>query len=170
MAGITYRRKSAPVEEPAHGKPREAPTAAEAEFGELLEDLLPLALDFCFWTDEYGVPWMVASLDFSEGPFPDPLGPNADGMSYRWVKALRLDFDSAGIRGGWSTGQMDWDADLRAEVANVDTSPPQGINLTADDSTPAELARAAASWFERHWADWVHLSKTPADLTVAPEA
>jgi hypothetical protein len=49
---------------------------------------------------------------------------------------------------------MDWDGDLRAEVAGVDTRPPEGISVMAEGSTPAELARAAAEWFERHWADW----------------
>jgi hypothetical protein len=132
------------MEEVQRGEPREAPAAAEAEFGELLEKLLPLKLEFLFWADGDGVPWMVASLSFLAGPEGDR----------RLIKTLRLDFDSAGIRGGWSPDNMDWDADLRAEAAGIDTTPPQGIAMVADGSTPAELARAAAEWFGRHWEDW----------------
>jgi hypothetical protein len=142
------------LRELARGKPREEPTAAEAEFRELLEERLPLSLDFYFWADTGGEPWMVAFLSFSVGPYPAAGGGPEPKGRYVLVKTLRLDFDSAGIRGGWSTGNMEWDASLRAEVAGVDTRPPDGISVTAEGNTPAGLARVAAEWFERHWADW----------------
>jgi hypothetical protein len=141
------------MEERAPGEPREEPTAAGAEFGELLEELLTPKLGFYFWADRDGAPWMVAYLTFMTGPHPEISGPYPE-CQYRIIKTLRLDFDSAGIRGGWSTDNMDWDGDLRAEVAGVDTEPPQGISVMAEGSTPAELARVAAEWFERHWEDW----------------
>jgi hypothetical protein len=144
------------LEELARGKPREEPTAAEAEFGELLEEQLPLFLDFYFWTDRDCDPWMVAFMSCSDGPYPGPAGsrwspPEGD---YHLVKTWRLDFDSAGIRGGLSIDHMDWDGDLRAEVAGVDTRPPQGISVMAEGRTSAELAHAAAEWFGQRWADW----------------
>jgi hypothetical protein len=141
------------MEELPRAEPREAPTAAEAEFGELLEELLTPKLGFYFWTDRDGAHWMVAYLTCVTGPHPGISGPYPEGQ-YRIIKTLRLDFDSAGIRGGWSTDNMDWDGDLRAEVAGVDTRPPEGISMPAAGNTPAELACAAAKWFERHWEEW----------------
>jgi hypothetical protein len=70
------------------------------------------------------------------------------------VKTLRLDFDSRGVRGGWSTDNMDWDANIRAEAAGVDMNPPGGISIAASGGTPDEMVRAAAAWFQRHWEDW----------------
>jgi hypothetical protein len=144
------------MEELPRGEPREEPTAAEAEFRELLEELLTPKLDFYFWTDRDGAPWVVAFLSFSVGPYPGIAGSrwSPPEGEYSLVKTLRLDFDSSGISGGWSIDNMDWDGDLRAEVAGVDTGPPEGIMVMAEGNAPAELARMAAEWFERHWADW----------------
>lgn len=50
---------------------------------------------------------------------------------------------------------MDWDANIRAEAAGVDMNPPDGISIAASGSTPDEMARAAATWFQRHWEDWI---------------
>jgi hypothetical protein len=70
------------------------------------------------------------------------------------VKTLRLDFDSGEVRGGWSTDNMDWDADIRAEAAGVGMNPPDGISIAASGSTPDEMVRAVAAWFQRHREDW----------------
>jgi hypothetical protein len=157
---VNSAKEQAALEELARGEPREKPTAAEAEFGELLEELLALKLEFYFWDDRNGEAWMVAFLTFMTGPDPEIPGPEPEGQ-YRIIKTLRLDFDSAGIRGGWSTDNMDWDGDLRAEAAGVDMRPPQGISVMAEGTTPAELARVAAEWFERHWADWKREGEKP---------
>lgn len=132
------------MEEIERGKPREQPTAAEADFIERLEALVPRALEFYFWQDRDGMPWMVAFRSFIE----------MRGADMALVKTLRLDFDSGGVRGGWSTGNMDWDANLRAEAAGVDMNLPDGISIAASGSTPDQMARAAAAWFERHREDW----------------
>jgi hypothetical protein len=63
---------------------------------------------------------------------------------------LRLDFDDAGIRGGWSPANLNWDGEVRAEAADIDTTGPDGINVPAGNQTPTELARMAAEWFADH--------------------
>lgn len=131
------------MDEMKEGESREAPTPREAEFMDALEELIPLALEFDLWTDEDGTPWVMTYLGLLGG---------ADGRTI--MRTLRLDFDSAGIRGGWSPYNMNGDAGVRAAKAGVDTSPPQGIAMAADGSTPAELARAAAEWYQRRQEDW----------------
>jgi hypothetical protein len=121
------------------------PTAAEADFIERLEALVPRALEYYFWNDPDGTPWMIAFRSFSE----------MRGTDMALVKTARLDFDSRGVRGGWSTDNMDWDADIRAEAAGVDMNPPDGISIAASGSTPDEMVRAAAAWFQRHREDWI---------------
>lgn len=148
------------MEELPRGEARDEPTAAEAEFGEQLEALLTPKLGCYFWTDQVGAPWMVAYLTCATGPHPEISGPDPEGQ-YRTVKTWRLDFDSAGIRGGLSIDHMDWDGDLRAEVAGVDTGPPDGISVMAEGRTCAELAREAADWFGRRWADWERERDSP---------
>jgi hypothetical protein len=132
-------------EEVERGDPREEPTAAEADFIERLEALMPRSLEFYFWQDRDGTPWMITFLSFSE----------MRGVDMGLVKTLRLDFDSRGVRGGWSTDNMDWDADIRAEAAGVDMNPPDGISIAASRSTSDEMARAVAAWFQRHWEEWL---------------
>jgi hypothetical protein len=137
--------KEASMEEVERGDPREGPTAAEADFIGRLEALVPRALEFYFWQDRDGSPWMIAFRGFSE----------MRGADMVLVKTLRLDFDSRGVRGGWSTGNMDWDARIRAEAAGVDVDPPGGISIAASGGTPGEMARAVAAWFQRHRAEWL---------------
>ena len=146
------------MEHMERGEPRDHPSAAEAEFIERIEALMPRSLDFYFWQDRDGTPWMIAFLSFSTGAYIYSMTSNySEGpeIRRRLVKTLRLDFDSGGIRGGWSTDNMDWDANIRAEAAGVDMSSPDGISIMASDSTPDEIARAAAAWFQRHWEDWI---------------
>ena len=140
------------MEELARGEAREEPTAAQAEFGEQLEALLTPRLGLYFWIDKGGAPWMIAYITCVTGPHPEIAGPYPEGQ-YRMVKTWRLDFDSAGMRGGLSIDHMDWDGDLRAEVAGVDTGPPDGISVMAEGRTSAELARVAADWFGQRWTE-----------------
>ena len=145
------------MQEPERGEPREQPSAAEAVFIERIEALMPRSLEFYFWKDRDGAPWMIAFLSFTDGPeTPEVLDAAAAlrDRSRRLIKTLRLDFDSAGIRGGWSRDNMDWDADVRAEAAGVDVGPPDGISIMASESAPDEIVLAATAWFQRHWDDW----------------
>ena len=120
------------------------PTAAEADFIVRLEALMPRALEFCFRQDPDGTPWMIAFDSFSE----------VRGADMALIKTLRVDFDSGGARGGWSTNNMGWDAEIRAEEAGVDINPPGGISIAASGSTPDEMVRAVAAWFQRAQEDW----------------
>lgn len=122
------------MNELARGNARDEPTAAEVKFKDLVEERLGLWLDHYWWSDADGTPWMVLYLAFLQGP---------EGQQ-SLAKTLRLDFDSGGIRGGWSTGMMDWDSDLRAAAAGVDTAAPQGISMRAADHHQADPAQAAA--------------------------
>ena len=63
-------------------------------------------------------------------------------------RTLRLDFDGAAIRGGWSPANLNWDAELRATHADIDTALPDGIEVAA--GTVEALAEAARTWFQRH--------------------
>jgi hypothetical protein len=53
----------------------------------------------------------------------------------------------------------------RAEHAGVETGPPDGIRMAASDGTSAELAQAAADWFQRHWDDWKEVRYLPPRRT-----
>jgi hypothetical protein len=130
---------------------RQSPAVGEAEFEEFLSGLSDLNISSSYWTDERG-PWMMVTLRFFR------IG--RDGGEFA-TKALRLDFDSAGIRGGWSGCNLDGDVDVRAEDAEVDTSHPDGLRLAAADGSPAELAQAAADWFQRHWDEWERVRNLP---------
>ncbi len=121
------------------GGPREAPTEAEAQFTAMLERLLP-GLDYWLHRDADGVAWLLVSTDFVVG--------NAVRDT------LRLDFDPAGIQGGWSPGCLNWDGGVRAETAGIDTAAPDGIHESAAGRTTGELARAAAEWFAEHRRRW----------------
>lgn len=79
------------------GGTREQPTAAEADFIERLEALMPRALEYYFWRDRDGTPWMIAFHSFSE----------MRGTGMALVKTARLDFDSveyaeAGAQTTWT--------------------------------------------------------------------
>jgi hypothetical protein len=116
-----------------------APTAAEAEFAAELEALLP-GLDYWLHADADEAPWLLVSTDF---------------VVANWVRdTLRLDFDTAGVRGGWSPAFLNWDDGVRAETAGIDVAGPDGIRVSATDQSPSDLARAAAQWFVEHQRRW----------------
>ncbi len=141
--------------DPKRGEGREEPTAAEAEFTQLLDGLSRLNIyPNGFATDDRG-PWMLVALRFTR---------NIEGED--WIfKTLRLDFDTAGIRGGWSRYNLNGDEDFRAEYANVDTAPPHGISMSSADNTMPELAQAAVDWFQRHWDEWDSVRNLPPKRT-----
>jgi hypothetical protein len=136
------------------GEDREEPTAAETEFTELLDRLSRLNIQYGFIEDARG-PWMLVALRFKR---------KINGEDHV-RKTLRLDFDSDGIRGGWSPYNLNGDGGVRAEPAHVDTAPPDGISMLAADHTIAELAQAAADWFQRHWDEWQTVRDLPPKLT-----
>jgi hypothetical protein len=128
----------------------EEPTSAEAEFMGLLEELSSLNLESALYEDDEG-PWMLVVLQMSQDR----------GGETVIVKTLRLDFDSTGIRGGWSPYNLNADVDVRASNAGVETGPADGIRMAASDGTPAELAQAAVDWFQRHWDEWERARDLP---------
>lgn len=137
------------------GEGREEPTAAEAEFTQLLDRLSGLNIQqIGFATDDRGL-WMLVAL-----PFDRDIG-GVDCI----VKTLRLDFDAAGIRGGWSRYNLNGDEDFRAEHANVDTAPPNGISMSSAEKTMPELAQGAVDWFQRHWDEWESVRNLPPKRT-----
>lgn len=141
--------------DPKLGEFREEPTAAEAEFIELLEGLSRLNIyENGFATDDRG-PWMLVVLHFDR----DIGGEDCI------VKTLRLDFDTAGIRGGWSRYNLNGDEDFRAEDMDVNTAPPDGISIPAAGHTMPELAQAAVDWFQRHWDEWEIVRNLPPKRT-----
>ena len=140
--------------DPYWGEDREEPTAAEAEFTELLDGLSHLNIQYGLIEDDRG-PWMLVALSFIR---------NIDGVDH-CRKTLRLDFDPAGIRGGWSPYNLNGDGGVRAEYSNVDTDPPDGISMLAADNSIAELAQAAADWFQRHWVEWERVRNLPPKRT-----
>lgn len=116
-----------------------AATAAEAEFVAVLDGLVP-GLDYWLYRGDDGAEWLLVSSDFVVG------GAVRD--------TLRLDVDDAGIRGGWSPACLNWDGDVRADAAGVDTTGPGGIDAPAVHRSPGELARLAAEWFVGHRRGW----------------
>lgn len=112
-------------------------TEAEAEFLAVLLLEQP-GLDVWEHTTPEGQPWLIVSRDFSE-----------DG---KIRDTLRLDFDGRAIRGGWSPAFLNWDDGVPAGEAGIDVGPPDGIDL--QHGSPAELAEAAAAWFDRHDREW----------------
>jgi hypothetical protein len=141
--------------DPKVGEGREEPTAAEAEFTQLLDSLSGLNIQqIGLATDDRG-PWMLVALRFDR----DIGGEDVI------FKSLRLDFDAAGVRGGWSRYGLNGDEDFRAEDADVDTAPPNGISMSAADYTMPELAQAAADWFQRHWDEWEIVRNHPPERT-----
>jgi hypothetical protein len=118
------------------------PTVSELTFATSLNALAP-GLDFWLHADDDGTPWLLVSLDLIEG----------DTVR----NTLRLDFDSRGIRGGWSPSCLNWDDGMRAEDALIDLAGPDGLVLPANRLSIEELARRAAEWFTQpkqgRWAD-----------------
>lgn len=88
--------------------------------------------------DPDGTPWLCISRDFT--------------IDNKIQRTLRLDFDGAKLRGGWSPGYLNWDDGVRAEDAQVDTAPPDG--LAADEADPEQAAALAGRWFDAHENRW----------------
>jgi hypothetical protein len=123
------------------------PTEAEREFGEALGELLPHHhLSYDCHVDADGEPWMLVAMFFIV---------STPGKASVRAATLRLDFDAAGIRGGPSPGNLNWDTGMRAELAKVDLTPPDGISVSAEGHTIRELAAIAAEWFQRHWDEFL---------------
>jgi len=75
-------------------------------------------LDVWQHTAADGRPWLIVSRDFSvDGGIRD---------------TLRLDFDGNTIKGGWSPACLNWDDGVPATEAEIDLSPPDGIDLTSN--------------------------------------
>ncbi|SES40523.1 hypothetical protein [Lentzea albida] len=108
------------------------PTVSELTFATSLNALAP-GLEFWLHADDDGTPWLLVSLDLIEG----------DTVR----DTLRLDFDSRGIRGGWSPSCLNWDDGMRAEDALINLAGPDGLVLPAKRLSIEELARRAAEWF-----------------------
>jgi hypothetical protein len=122
------------------------PTEAEAEFVAVLDGLVP-GLDYWLLGGDGEAAWLLVSSDFVVG----------DAVR----DTLRLDFDPAGIRGGWSPAFLNWDGDVRADAAGIDTTGPDGIREPAAYRSPAELARVAADWFAAHRRQWPTSERAP---------
>lgn len=121
------------------------PTEAELAFATSLNAQTP-GLDYWLHSDDDGTPWLLVSLDLIEGNTVQ--------------NTLRLDFDSRGIRGGWSPSCLNWDDGMRAEDALIDLAGPEGLLLPANQLSIEDLARRAADWFTQpkkgRWADPHH--------------
>ncbi|PRY22439.1 hypothetical protein CLV70_117143 [Pseudosporangium ferrugineum] len=80
-------------------------------------------------------------------------------VSYDFVKGgavletLRVDYDGAQLRGGWSPSCLNWDDGLRAAEALVDTSPPDGLSIDLAGD-PRDAAAIASEWFQAHIERW----------------
>jgi hypothetical protein len=148
------REESTVMGDPFWGEDREEPTEAEEEFTELLDRLSRLNIQYIFVEDDRG-PWTLVALSFTR---------HIDGENHAF-KTLRLDFDSDGIRGGWSLHNLDGDSRVRAEPAHVDTGPPDGISMLAANHTIPELAQAAVDWSQRHWDVWLLVRDIPPRRT-----
>jgi len=103
-----------------------ARTPAESQFLAAVAQRMPF-LDDWYHVDDQGRPWLLLSMDF--------------GTDRAVEATLRLDFDGAGIQGGWSPACLNWEA-------GIDLSPPEGINVVSED--PALLADRAVEWFRWH--------------------
>ena len=64
------------------------------------------------------------------------------------VGTLRLDYDGWDLRGGWSPAALNWDDGVRADDAQIDTGPPDG--LSADCVISEEAVEIAVEWFRGH--------------------
>jgi hypothetical protein len=103
-------------------------------FYELVQDQVP-GVDDWYHADDDGTPWMVVSYDFVVG---------------QAVRAtLRVDYDGARLRGGWSPGFLNWDDGVRAEEALIDTNGKDGLHHDGVED-PKRAAGLAAEWFRDH--------------------
>ncbi|BCJ52409.1 hypothetical protein Asp14428_38840 [Actinoplanes sp. NBRC 14428] len=89
--------------------------------------------------DPDGEPWMLVSYDFVKGG--------------AVLETLRVDYDGAQLRGGWSPSCLNWDDGLRAAEALVDTSPPDGLSIDLAGD-PRDAAAIASEWFQAHIERW----------------
>jgi len=108
------------------------PTAAEREFFEAVSSEVGDLQDW-YLVDDNGCPWMMVSFDVVQG----------GGIRETW----RLDYDGTLVVGGRSPACLNWDAEIRADAANVDTGPPDGV--MAEVASPAEAAAIASAWFHQ---------------------
>ena len=113
------------------GSRRQQPTAAESAFAEALDALVP-CFDYWLHEDADGTPWLLVSLDFTEGNVVHDT--------------LRLDFDATGVSGGWSPAFLNWDDGVRCALAGISTAAPDGIDITSTQTSPAGLPQLAAAW------------------------
>ncbi|MDO9173948.1 MAG: hypothetical protein Q7V62_04025 [Actinomycetota bacterium] len=99
----------------------------------------PPFLDVWRNVDHDGTPWIIVFLDFScDGSIRD---------------TLRLDFDGATAKGGWSHQFMNGDAYDRADEAGVDYRAPDGLLIAIDHEVQGAAAHVR-SWFEQHYRTW----------------
>ena len=125
-------------------------TPAERVFlSQLLSDTPPF-LDVWLHDDNDGTPWLIASLSFGEGTSVH--------------STLRLDFDGASIRGGWSQYNLNGDDGVRASDADVDFLGEDGIDVTSGG--PEKLAALAREWFEHH-SEHQQMSNRPKPNTLS---
>jgi hypothetical protein len=113
-------------------------TEWERRFFDELSSRIPELQDW-YHQDADGTPWMTVSYDFIAA---------GGGVA----ATLRLDYDGVELVGGWSPSFLNWDAGVRARVAEVDTTPPDG--LVASMGTPEEAVGTALPWFEAHQSRW----------------
>ncbi|NHC15450.1 hypothetical protein [Motilibacter deserti] len=116
----------------AGGRP---PTEAEATFLAALDP--PAALGRRAWLhqDAEG-PWLLLVLALPE---------RHAGV------ALRLDFDGAGLRGGWNPQHLIGGEPQRALESEVAFHGPSGLDLAGAE--PRALARVASDWLHQEYAD-----------------
>lgn len=119
------------------GEARALTPEEEAFLARLSPKRAPI-LDVWLWRDTDSTPWLLVSLDYFENDV--------------YKNSLRLDFDGTMIAGGWSPKCLNGDVDVRAEVAGVDLTPPDGIRMSS--RSPEDLADAARAWFDDHLRRW----------------
>lgn len=110
-----------------------APTEDEQEFFRLLSARIDEIQDW-YHQDADGTLWMTASYDYVR-----------DGGI---VRTLRIDYDGSHLVGGWSPSSLNWDDGVRAGDAQIDTTPPEGIDCSV--TSPEDAAAIAADWFKTH--------------------
>jgi hypothetical protein len=109
-------------------------TPEESQFLDALHRDGGPPLDVWPRADDDGTPWLCISLDVMK-----------EGAVWR---TLRLDFDGATLKGGWSPSCLNWDDGVRADDAGIDASPPDGIHRVG--LTPEVAAALAHAWFDDH--------------------